>query len=189
MLEGLHNRLTVVLAALTLLLGLLIMVRPLVACSFGCPVSRPPYILVIHNQRVMMIPVATVVFIEFLILVSVYAARTLYKKRVRIKDYGRILMALGISMAPLFTIIGYTIGILILTNGPALYPRVTEGFYGFGYLSVFNGLYEYNPSQAKIWPTPLVFEISGAIFLIGLIVHAAIRRRKEEDKSGSIIKL
>jgi hypothetical protein len=179
MFERPQDRLKVVSAAVTFFIELAIVVKPLMACSYGCPVSRPPYILIIYNQRVIMVPVATVVFIEFLILVSAYAVRSLCRNRIRIRDFGRMLMALGISMTPLFTVIGYTIGILILTNGPALYPRVTEGFYGFGYLSVFNGLYEYNPSQAKIWPTPLVFKISGTVFAIGLIIHGLTRSRRK----------
>lgn len=141
------------------------------SCPYGCPVSKPPYILIIYNQRVFLLPVATVVFVEFLVLVAVLTVKRARAYRIRAGNSGALVTVLGAFIAACAMLSGYSLGLAFLINGPALYPSVSEGFYGFGYLPVFGGLYEYNPREAKIWPTPLVLVIACTLVVIGLVLH------------------
>jgi len=175
-----HRPAAAFVVAIVFLSGAAVLVPSAQSCPYGCPVSTPPYILIIYNQRVFLLPVATVVFVEFLALVAMVAVKRARAYHIRAGNSGALLAAIGAFIAACALLSGYGVGLVFLINGPALYPSVAEGFYGFGYLSVFGGLYEYNPREAKIWPTPMILVIACTLVAIGLLLH---RRRNRRDKS------
>jgi hypothetical protein len=170
------NRNLVTLITIVFLINIAVIFLPVYSCSFGCAVTKPPYLFFIYNQQCISIPIYTLVLVEFLVLILLVAMRKVHGYQIKTMDIGKVLMALGVVMPLLFLVFGYGIGLIFLINGRALYPVYTEGFYGFGYLPVFNNLYEYNPPQGRIWPTPILFVIAGIIFLSGLTVYITRKR-------------
>jgi hypothetical protein len=166
----------VTLITIVFLINIAVTLLPIYSCSFGCAVTKPPYLFFIYNQQCISIPIYTLVLIEFLVLIPLVAIRKVNRFQIRNIDIGKVLMTFGVIIPLLLLVLGYGIGLIFLINGQALYPVTTEGFYGFGYLPVFNNLYEYNPPQGRIWPTPELFVIAGIIFLSGVMIYITKKR-------------
>jgi len=165
------NKNLVALITIIFLVNIAVILLPVYSCSFGCAVTKPPYLFLIYNQQCISIPIYTLVLVEFLVLIPLVTMRKVHDYQIKTIDLGKVLMTLGVIMPLLFLVLGYGIGLIFLINGKALYPVYTEGFYGFGYLPVFNNLYEYIPPQGRIWPTPVLFIIAGIIFLSGVMIY------------------
>lgn len=196
-----------ILISIFCIINLAYMVEPIFSHNFsGTGIKLPEHILIIFKQRIVTIPIITIVLAEFFLIVLLISIRQGYlylkyeRTSIKVRGLAKALMILGILIVPSTTVLGYGVVMAILINGdlkPTVSPEITpskvmtsidevsfvygsgDAFYGPNYVSVFYELYEVAPIEGKIWPAPLIYGISLMIFLGGLVLFMIISRWKK----------